>query len=97
MPDEAGQPSQAAAAPATPAAVLASWLAVVNRAFAGGPPSGEVAHPRLGGPQRAADGPLRRQGPARLAARLWNQILRYARGEPVGIESSGGASRTDPR
>jgi Protein of unknown function (DUF664) len=27
MPDEAGRPSLAAAAPATPAAVLASWLA----------------------------------------------------------------------
>jgi hypothetical protein len=26
---------------------------------------------------------------------MWNQILRYARGEPVGIERSGNGSRTE--
>ena len=26
---------------------------------------------------------------------MWNEILRYARGEPVGTECSGRASRTD--
>jgi hypothetical protein len=26
---------------------------------------------------------------------MWNEILRYARGEPVGTDRSGRASRTD--